>query len=286
MKKSVLFGSLAALSLLFAGQSASAQGAIVDGGTYKLTHYGVAADDSQVGNGVPAGTPLCLDIDFGKSDAGTSVGQWGDNGNLEAQRFILQKQTDGSYKMKHTAANMYIQPVGLATAAGTKIEVNVPSDSDAQRWLITDPNNNGRYELKLKGTSQVLEIGFASAGPGARVNLWDDTDFEPAQRWILTLTPTTATASKSANNLALQLSTFPNPLAFGQHARLNVAASTNGLATVEIVDLLGHKVHAQRTTLRAGDNTVGLTNSQLAAGVYLVRVSQGGFIQQTRMVQQ
>ena len=285
MKKSVLFSSLATIGLLCAGQSASAQGAIVDGGTYKFTHYGVKADASQVGNGVLEGAPLCLDIDFGKSDAGTSVGQWGDNAFADAQRYILEKQADGSYRIKHTKAQMYLQPVGLATTAGTKIEVNVPSTSDAQRWLITDPNNNGRYEFKLKGTNQVLEVGGASAAPGARVNLWDDTDFEPAQRWVLTLT-SSPTASRSANNLALQLSAFPNPLTYGQHARLNVAASTSGLATVEILDLLGHKVHAQRTTLRTGENTIGLTNSQLAAGIYLIRVSQGDFIQQTRMVQQ
>jgi hypothetical protein len=285
MKKNLLLRSVAALGLLCAAQSASAQGAIVNGGTYKFTHYGVVADASAAAFGVPAGTPLCMDIDEGKSVAGTSVGQWGDNGFEAAQRYILEKQTDGSYKIKLFNAQMYLQPVGLATVKETRIEVAAPSASDAQRWLISDPNNNGRYEFKLKGTNQVLEVGGASAAPGARVNLYDDTDFEPAQRWVLTLT-STATASKSANSLALQLNTFPNPLAYGQHARLSVAASTSGLATVEVLDMLGNKVHAQRTSLRAGDNTVGLTNSQLAAGVYLVRVSQGGFIQQTRMVQQ
>lgn len=285
MKKNLLLRSAAALSLLCAAQNAWAQGAIVDGGTYKITHYGVVADNSQVGNGVPAGSALVLDIDFGKSDPGTSVGQWGDINNLEAQRFILQKQTDGSYRIKHPTAPMYIQPVGLATIAGTRIEVNVPSTNDAQRWLITDPNNNGRYEFKLKGTNQVLEVGFASAAPGARVNLWDDTDFEPAQRWVLTLTASPL-ASRHANALALQTNAYPNPLGRGQHLRLRVEAASSGAAEVEILDVLGKKVHGQRATLRAGGNTIALTNAQLSAGVYVVRVKQGEFIQQTRVVQE
>lgn len=285
MKKSLLVRSLAAFGLLCAAQSAWAQGALVDGGTYKLTHYGVVADNSQVANGVAAGAALVLDIDFGSTAAGTSVGQWGDINNLAAQRFILEKQTDNSYRLKHTAAPMYLQPVGLATAVNTRIEMNVASTSDAQRWLITDPGNNGRYELKLKGTNQVLEVGFASAAPGARVNLFDDTDFEPAQRWVLTLTASPL-ASKNANALALQTNAYPNPLGRGQNLRLNVEASNPGLAEVEIMDVLGHRVHAQRTTLRAGSNTIGLTHSRLAAGVYVVRVKQGEFIQQTRVVQE
>lgn len=286
MKKSVLLSSLTALSLLFTVRQAQAQApaALVNGGTYKLTHYGVVADNSQVANGVPAGSALVLDIDFGSTVAGTSVGQWGDNGNVAAQRFILERQTDGSFRLKHTAAAIYLQPLGLATAEGTRIEMNVASAGDAQRWLITDPNNNGRYELKLKGTNQVLEIGFASAAPGARVNLWTDTDFEPAQRWVLTLTSPSAT--KAANALALQTNAYPNPLGRGQHLRLSVEAAGPGAAEVEILDVLGKKAHSQRTTLRAGGNVLGLTNRPLAAGVYVVRVKQGEFVQQTRVVQE
>ena len=108
MKKNVLFASLAVACLLGAAHSAQAQGAIVDGATYKLTHYGVVADGSEPL--VPAGSALCLDVDNNSPNAGTSIGQWGDNGN-NAQRFIFELQADGSYKFRHKGTVLYVQPV-------------------------------------------------------------------------------------------------------------------------------------------------------------------------------
>ena len=85
MKKPVLICTLLAGAVL-ATSSAQAQGAITDGGVYKMTHYGVVADGSAAT--VPAGTALCMDVDGNSPTAGASIGQWGDNGN-DAQRFVF-----------------------------------------------------------------------------------------------------------------------------------------------------------------------------------------------------
>ena len=122
MTKSVFFSLLTALCLLGAGQSASAQGAITNGGAYKITHYGVPADGSAFG--VPVGTPPCLDVNLGLTTAGASIGQWGDNG-FDGQRYIFERQTDGSYKLRHRGTTMYVQPAGLSKAANARIEQNV-----------------------------------------------------------------------------------------------------------------------------------------------------------------
>ena len=290
MKKNVLFGSLLTLCLLGAGQTASAQGSLTNGATYKLTHYGVAADASAATFGVPAGTALCMDVDSNLATAGTSIGQWGDNGN-DAQRYIFELQTDGSYKLRHKGTVMYVQTVGLSKAQGTRIEQNVllATGDDAQRWLITDPGNNGRYKFTLKnsanaaGVSQVLEIGFASAAPGARLNLYDDNGFEPAQRWELART---ALTTKNSAEAALWIQAYPNPLAQDQPLSLRVEAERPGPAEIEVLDGMGRKVHGQRTSLQKGGNAIVLINSQLAPGLYLVRLRQGDFVQQTQVVQQ
>ena len=190
MKKSVLFGSLATLCLVLSGQASRAQ-ALVSGATYKLTHYGKTAPAPN------AGQSLCLDVDFDKSTAGVSIGQYLDNG-LNSQRFILELQDDGSYKIRHKGTVMYVQPVALATAAGTQIEQNVASTSDAQKWIITPDAALGKdiYKLALKGTTapvQILEIGYGSDAPGARVNLFDDNGFAAAQRWQFTMIAPLAT---------------------------------------------------------------------------------------------
>lgn len=290
MTKSVLFRSLTALCLLGAAQSASAQGTITNGGTYKMTHYGVPADASAVAFGVPAGTPLCLDVNLGLATAGASIGQWGDNG-FDGQRFIFELQTDGSYKLRHRGTVMYVQTVGLSKAANSRIEQNVllTSGDDAQRWFITDPNNNGRYKFTLKnsanaaGVSQVLEIGFGSAAPGAPVNLFDDNAFEQAQRWQLTRT---ALATKNAVDSGLWLQAYPNPLAAGQALSLRVEAQRPGPAAVEVLDVMGRVVYRQAATLVAGGNPLALATAPLTPGLYLVRLHQGGLVQQTQFVQQ
>ena len=290
MKKSVLFGALAALGLLVGSTSARAQGTISNGATYRMTHYGVVADASATAFGVPAGSPLCLDVDRNLTTAGAVLGQWGENAN-DGQQFVFLLQADGSYKLRHKGTVQYLQPVGLAKTAGTRIEQNVllATNDDAQRWFITDPNTNGRYKFTLKNSantqsiSQVLEVGSGSAAPGAPVNLWDDNGFEPAQRWVLTRT---VLATKNAAGEVLWLQAYPNPAARGQALNLRVEAQRPGPAAIEVIDALGRPVFRQSAALVTGGNHIVLNNTALASGLYLVRMTQGDFVQQTRFVQE
>lgn len=292
MKKTVLFGALATLGLLGTGRTTQAQGAIVNGGTYKMTHYGVVADGSAAAYGVPAGTALCMDVNLGLATAGATIGQWGDNG-LDGQRYIFEKQSDGSFKLRHKGTVMYVQPIGLNKAALTHIEQNVllTTNDDAQRWFITDPNNNGRYKFTLKnsanaaGVAQCLEIGFGSATPGGFIDLYDDNAFEQAQRWVLTLTGSPL-ATRSANDAALRTEVYPTVLGQGQPLSLRVDALRSGAAQVELVDVLGRLAYTQSATLQAGATMLAISVPKLAAGTYIVRVHQGEFSQQTRIVQQ
>ena len=255
-----------------------------------MTHYGVVADGSAAAFGVPAGTALCLDVANNLSAAGTAIAQWGDNG-IDAQRYIFELQTDGSYKLRHKGTTMYVQPVGLSKLANARIEQNVllTTGDDAQRWFITDPNNNGRYKFTLKnsavgtGPAQVLEVGFGSAAPGAPVNLFDDNGFEPAQRWQLLRT---ALATKNSADAALWLQAYPNPVASGQGLNLRVEAQRTGPAVVEVLDVMGRKAYHENLGLQTGGNAMMLHTPALAPGLYLVRVQQGDFVQQTQVVQQ
>lgn len=290
MKKFILIGIGAFCCLVGMEHPALAQGAVVDGGSYKMTHYGVVADGSATAFGVAAGTPLCLDVASNLSTAGTAIGQWGDNG-IDAQRFVFELQTDGSYKLRHKGTTMYVQPVGLSKLANTRIEQNVllTSGDDAQRWFITDPNGNGRYKFTLKnsvvgtGPAQVLEVGFGSAAPGAPVNLFDDNGFEPAQRWQLARV---VLATKNAADAALWVQSYPNPMVQGQRWNLRVEAQHNGSATVAVLDAMGRIAHRETVDLRTGGNALTLAAAALAPGLYLVRVQQGLLVQQTPVVQQ
>lgn len=290
MQKTLLAGFLTALGLLGGALAARAQVTIQNGGTYRLTHYGVVADNSASQYGVPAGTPLCLDVDLNLTTAGTLINQWGQNTN-DGQQFVFELQSDNSYKLRHKGTTVYVQPVGLAKVAGTRIEQNVllTTGDDAQRWFITDPGSNGRYKFTLKnsanaqGVSQVLEIGFGSPAPGAPVNLFDDNGFEPAQRWQLTRT---VLATRNGADSPIWLQAYPNPASAGQPLNLRVEARFSGPAEIEVVDAMGRSVHRQAATLAIGGNPLALSTSALAPGLYLVRLHQGDSVQQTQFLQQ
>lgn len=291
MKKTLLTGVLATVALLGGTTAARAQAiTIQNGATYRLTHYGVVADNSAAAFGVPAGTALCFDVDRNLTTAGAFINQWGENAN-DGQQFVFELQSDNSYKLRHKGTVMYVQPVGLAKTANTRIEQNVllTTGDDAQRWFITDPGNNGRYKFTLKnsanaqGVSQVLEIGFGSPAPGAQTNLFDDNGFEQAQRWTLTRT-VLATRNGAASPVWLQA--YPNPATPGQALNLRVEAQRSGPADIEVIDGLGRRVHRQQATLAVGGNPLVLATSNLAPGLYLVRLHQGDAIQQTQFIQQ
>lgn len=284
---------MAAVLLLFAGQSASAQfqqGPIVNGGTYKITHYGVLATN---------GDPLCVEVAGNSAVAGAAVQQFNDNGN-DAQRFVFELQTDGSYKLRHKGTTMYVQTVNLSSAVFSELEQNASTNDTAQRWVITeDPGSNvdnpnppaGLYEFKLKKAvgqmpfEMCMEVPSANNISGQRLKLFDDNNYARAQRFQLTLTAT-ATATQKAGELALKTSAYPNPFGRGQALQVQVEALRSGPATVDVLDVLGHNVHSQELTLKTGANTVQLGNAPLAAGVYVVRVSQNGHVQQSQVVQQ
>lgn len=76
MRENVFLGLFVALCLPGAGQSASAQGAIANGGTGKMTHYGM-----------PVGTLFWREVDNNLTPAGTSISQWGNN-DIDAQRYF------------------------------------------------------------------------------------------------------------------------------------------------------------------------------------------------------
>ncbi|OGX82526.1 hypothetical protein BEN47_18325 [Hymenobacter lapidarius] len=276
-----------------AGPSASAQfstGPIVNGGTYKITHYFVKATN---------GDPLCVEVAGNSAVAGAAVQQFNDNGN-DAQRFIFELQADGSYKLRHKGTNMYIQTVALSSAVFAELEQNVSTNDPGQQWVITEnPGSNadnpnppaGLYEFKLKKSvgqmpfEMCMEVPSANNLAGQRLKLFDDNDYARAQRFQLTLV-SMPTATKNASDLVLKAQAYPNPFGQGQALSVKVEALSGGSATVSVIDALGHIVHSQQAALRAGANTIILSNPVLAAGMYVVRVNQGFNTQQIQVAQQ
>ncbi|HEX8429221.1 T9SS type A sorting domain-containing protein [Hymenobacter sp.] len=293
MKKIVLLTSLAAISSLFFNYSASAQ-AIVNGGTYRIGRTTLA---------VPVGGRLSMQV-TGNTALAPVVQAVNDNTDAFNFVFELQTGTTNEYKIRHRGTNpaLYIQtqpipPITNPKAAFSKLVQgplvsNGSVEDEAQRWIITaDTNPLFGYEFALKNSSSVFNgmtiprqcIDMFSDAAGDQFAIFDDNDNARFQRFELTLIPL---GTKNASESVLRTQAYPNPANQGQNLTVKVETIHNGSATVSILDVLGHTVHSQAATFKAGSNLVALSNKPLSAGVYIVRISQGDFLQQTRVVQQ
>ena len=62
---------------------------------------------------------------------------------------------------------------------------------------------------------------------------------------------------------------YPTPTS--HRVTLDIQGAAEGLATIEVVDLIGRVVKSQKTELGAGDNQVSVDISELASGIYIVK---------------
>lgn len=120
------------------------------------------------------------------------------------------------------------------------------------------------YFVKAKTGAiwRVIMTGYASAGTVQ--------SFKKAK-----LEVSTGIADR-VNNIALNLSLYPNPAANGQFTiAYDVQKAVNRLS-LDIIDLSGRTVYSQQLSPAAGFRTQNISAPQLSSGMYIVRVSQDG----------
>jgi hypothetical protein len=85
----------------------------------------------------------------------------------------------------------------------------------------------------------------------------------------------------------LLVQAYPNPSAPGTAVALSLRTGQAGPATLRLTDVLGRELSQQQADLPAGATTLPLpATSQLATGVYLLRVQQGGQQRVLRLVRE
>ena len=62
---------------------------------------------------------------------------------------------------------------------------------------------------------------------------------------------------------------YPTPTS--HRVTLDIQGAAEGLATIEVVDLIGRVVKSQKTELFSGTNQVSVDISELASGIYIVK---------------
>ncbi len=157
--------SLWGAMLLTLGLSAAPASALPTTGVYRLTTLG------QPG--------MCLDIvGFGNGNE-TRTQLWYAN-HTSNQQWLIEKQSDGSYKIYAYAGMNSFQMLDLtngSAANGTQVNTYQDNGNSAQRWYFV-PTSNGYYRIVPQnagtGGAATLEITSGnSAVAGATADVWE-----------------------------------------------------------------------------------------------------------------
>jgi hypothetical protein len=85
----------------------------------------------------------------------------------------------------------------------------------------------------------------------------------------------------------LLVQAYPNPSVPGTAVALSIRTGQAGPVMLRLTDVLGRELSQQQASVPAGTTTLPLPGAgQLATGVYLLRVQQGGQQQVLRLVRE
>jgi hypothetical protein len=242
-------------------------------------------------NGLTLGTPAQL------WRADQASGPWvaqGAPGSVSTRSLMASVTQLGTFTVSNTSAPL---PVTLVSFTAER------RDNDGLlNWATASELRNDHFEVEssVDGTTfqhlgQVAGAGTSSQGhryqfvdPGLaryaaplvyyrlrQVDL-DGTD---------TYSPVRTVALPPETGLLVQA--YPNPSAPGTAVALSIRTSQAGPVTLHIVDMLGRELSQQQAYLPAGATSLLLpATSQLATGVYLLRVQHGSQQQTFKLVRQ
>ena len=141
---------------------------------------GPAVDDSQYRIVAGVGKNKLLEISGNKSDNGTKV-QINKLKDDDAQRFALERTTDGFYMIKHVGSGKYVDVVGRGTANYTAVHLYAGNQSCAQKWVLRPIGE--KYSLLSACSGLALDVYAGSSENGTNVQIYKANESK-AQQWF------------------------------------------------------------------------------------------------------
>ena len=112
---------------------------------------------------------------------GTPVQIWQNNGST-AQKFTIERRSDGYYTIKNVASGRYVEVTGSGTANNTGLRIWPYSGSCGQKWAIT--LSAGSYVIQSACSGRAVDLTNYVTTNGNRVQIYDNSA-NSAQRWRL-----------------------------------------------------------------------------------------------------
>lgn len=173
------------------------------------------------------------------------------------------------------------KPRGCMVRSDWTIKPNYDAYMDLvfdQWWTDEAGLSNRTGEYNTRGFLGAYKITVSKDGEEKTVNLNLTRDGASVQ---ITLPNATTSVSNDANSpQTLDLSrNFPNP--FNPSTRIDYQIPGSGFVSIDVFDISGKKVRSLvQTVQNAGDYSTVLDGSDLASGVYFVRLSLGNQLSQ------
>jgi hypothetical protein len=247
----------------------------------------VADDD----NGLNPSAPMQL------WRADQAAGPWaaqGAAGTASARRFAASATQLGTFTVSSSSAPL---PVALVAFTAERL-----GEDGLLKWATASELRNDHFEVESSiDGSTFRPLGqVAGAGTSSQAHSYRFVDKDLARyaaplvyyrlRQVdtdgtSTFSPVRTVAVPLAGGLLVQA--YPNPSAPGAAVALSIRTGQTGPALLRLTDMLGREVGHQQADLPAGATTLPLPGTgQLATGVYLLRVQQGGQQQTLKLVRE
>lgn len=129
------------------------------------------------------GEMLYMDIAGGHTANGTNLQIWSRN-YTAAQLFKLEKNSDGSVRIKYPKANKSLDVSGGARYNGANVAIWENNNTCAQKWFVEWSWTHDTYRFLNACSGLALDVTGDNASLGVNVQIWEANDTN-AQEWYL-----------------------------------------------------------------------------------------------------
>ena len=117
-----------------------------------------------------------LDVSGGSKDSGAASQLWISNLSL-AQKWVLERQDDGSYTFKNANSGLYLTEIA-------KRGIEYRKEPSGRSYWILDASLNGGYRIKNKQSGRCIDLSGGSSAAGNSVSTYSSNGTK-AQSWLL-----------------------------------------------------------------------------------------------------
>lgn len=123
-----------------------------------------------------------VDIPGGSKNYGSLIQTYTKNGT-GAQKFILNRNWDGSYRIKNPQSNLSLDLQAAKTRKGTGVQLWLDNSTCAQRWAVYK-KQNGKFTIhSMCDLNKAVDIPGGLTSPSLKLQIWDH-NMTKAQEWL------------------------------------------------------------------------------------------------------